>query len=1421
MPERIGWLRVGDGTDGSGKTRLAAELANRVHSQNGVVLYARCDHAHVGPRLLFDAALRSQGSSIADVSVGTDGLAVATAQHLAAWRRDQPVLAVLDDLHLADAATLSAVAELAEWCSSMPVLIVGAFQADQYTVTGDRQLVLGGLDRTAVAAICELYRPDGWTTEAVSRVLAASGGLPLHVHRTAAEVAEQSVIAEVGVAVATMSSAERMATSSRAAATDAVLGLRQLLERRHRHHRSIEPGDEDVNPYRGLARYEEHDAAVFFGRERLVAELLVRLASSDVLAIVGSSGSGKSSLVRAGVLAALADGALPDSRAWQCAVITPGNDPRAELAGVTERTPGPGGRLFVIDQFEELYTVGHPPGVQAEFLDEVDRLAGTPDTRVLIVMRSDQLVRVTEHPAIASRMRDSTIVVGPLTGAEMRSVVTGPAEHAGVTVEPALVDHVVADSAGEAGALPLVSTALAATWERRSGGGLSVSGYHAAGRVSGAIARLADDAWEAMPDVMRAAARLVLLRLVRPDDGAGAEIRVRASPHDVAPTAATAEALGRMVERRLLALGDGTVEITHESLLREWPRLAGWLAEDVEGRRLHHRLTAAAALWERGGCDDGDLMRGVRLAATNEWLSSGHESELNDTERRFIAAAIAGADRELAAAHREARHQSQTNRKLRIRLGAIAVLLAGAIGTGALAVRQAGRADDAAEAAEAASLLADAERLGAQSGLESDLDVSMLLAAQAFSIADTPSTRGALLGAVQRSPEAVRVIRSDASRMLALELSPDGATLAANETLGGTTLYDVASGERIGHYEGINANGALAWTPDGSAFATLNAGASGNDDALDVVIIDATTLDERARYPGRRDPVSDLAFSPDGDLLVAGPADTADVRSPEVTVWEVVHPGAPVRSIEVPDASDRDSDAISFDGSGGQVAVSMNNETAVIDVRTGERTDTFEGSGGAFSPDGRTLVVNSAESEDPDSLVLVDVSSGDRRPLQGAQTSGVRHRDFSRDSSMLATSGNDGLVRIWETTTGREVHTLRGHTGRTLAGVFSPDGATVYSTGLDRAIFSWDLVGRNTLERTIAPPLGPDISSENFTITSDESAAVIAPFGTTLLLPVQLPSGAPGDVIDAGHGIIAMLPSGGTTVIVGTDDLSLSRWDVTTGSLLAEADEESDLYPLAVSPDRSTVFVQVGPDAIQAFDATTLEPRGDLLDVGAPIGYGAISADGDSLAVSTFDPNTVRVLDVETGTQRSVTVPGFVSALAYSPDGGQLAAGDVDGRVLLIDRADASFSGEPAIVHDGLVTSIAYSADGSQFTSASTDGVVLMWEAATGRVIGPVQPGPPDRQARSTWSADGHTLLVMYNSGAVHAFETRPDAWFDYACRTAARHLTETEWELLLPGRPYRPACRSSRRGGDAKAPRRSARFPRATHRCADAGVRG
>ena len=856
------------GPEGIGKTRLASEVAARVNASGGIVLYGRCDHAMGGPRPLFDAALRSQGSSVDEISPGPDGLAAAVAQHLAAWRGDRPVLIVFDDLHLADNETLVVVAELAEWCTSMPVLILGAFRADDVPVTSTRHLGLAGLGLEAVGEICRLYRNEGWTSADVSRILEATAGVPLHVHREAAAAAERGAVEQLDADVERLAAAQTSAASSRTAATDAVLGLRRLIERRRRQSVPSPVLDRDLNPYRGLSRYDEHDAEWFFGRDRLVAELVVRVASSNLLAVAGPSGVGKSSLIRAGVLAALTAGALPGSQAWRRAVMTPGDDPLAALSAAAAGLHFDGSGLLVVDQSEELFTLGHDTAVRREFLGELDRLAGTTNVKVVIVVRSDHLGSLGEHPAIAARLADATTLVGAPTGAEIRQVVEGPAARAGLTVERALADEVVADAADAFGALPLVSTALAETWERRTGNELTLAGYALSGRVAGAVARLAEDTWSSMSADVQAAARRILLRLVRPADGSGGETRLRARPQDVAPPdhPAATDALRTLVDRRLLMLDGETVEITHDALLRAWPRLADWLAQDVDSRRLHHHVAAAAAWWADGGHADDDLLRGARLAAAVEWRDSGRADELNEIEHRYLDASVGLSDEQLARAHRQAQRQRRANRRLRVLAAAIALLLVAATVAGAVAVRQ---ADDA----DAAALEADAERLGALAGLERDLDRSLLLAVQATEMADTASTTGALLRAVQRSPRAVGMIRSESARLLALELDPSGRIVAVNENLGGATLYEVATNRRIGHWGTTNALQALALAPDGTAFATVDMPDPDSSEAFDVVVVDAATLTERARYTGRRDPLSDVAFSPDGRRLVAAPGD--------------------------------------------------------------------------------------------------------------------------------------------------------------------------------------------------------------------------------------------------------------------------------------------------------------------------------------------------------------------------------------------------------------------------------------------------------------------------------------------------------------------------------------------------------------------
>jgi len=281
------------------------------------------------------------------------------------------------------------------------------------------------------------------------------------------------------------------------------------------------------------------------------------------------------------------------------------------------------------------------------------------------------------------------------------------------------------------------------------------------------------------------------------------------------------------------------------------------------------------------------------------------------------------------------------------------------------------------------------------------------------------------------------------------------------------------------------------------------------------------------------------------------------------------------------------------------------------------------------------------------------------------------------------------------------------------------------------------------------------------------------------------------DPISTGHGLtFDLVPGVGNTVFTGGDDGVIRRWDVGTGELMAERSLEGDaIFPLALAPDQSVLYAQTGSGTIRALDPLSLEGIDEKFEVEREIIAAAVSPDGRALAISTYDPPTVAIIDLETGTSRSLDVTSDVFGLAFSREGALLIAGDNDGRVLRVDPASAALLGDPVLGHDGPVTNVEFSPDGSRFTSGSTDGTIGLWDSATGRPAGSIQPGPPNDEARATWAPDGHTLFVMYQDGAVYAFDTRPASWLDHACRTAGRQLSQTEWAELLPDRPYEPAC--------------------------------
>ncbi|NUR91635.1 MAG: ATP-binding protein, partial [Nonomuraea sp.] len=344
-------------------------------------------------------------------------------------------------------------------------------------------------------------------------------------------------------------------------------------------------------PYRGLARFEAADRAHFFGRAALVERLAALVEEHRLVIVVGASGSGKSSLIRAG-LVPLLDSAR---------VLTPGACPE----------PPPPHGVVVVDQFEEIFTLCQDPAVRQAFVAGL--LAAE---RLVLAVRADFFGRCAEHPELAGA---ATLLVGPMGPAELREAITKPAAAAGLIVQRELTARILAEVTGEPGGLPLMSHALLETWRRHHGKALTVDAYEAAGGIHGAVARTAEDLYAGLTPEQRERLRHLMLRLVTPGEAGANDTRRPVARAELA-TADAAQLLDRLAEARLITLDDHTADLAHEALLTAWPRLRGWVEEDRERLRLHRRLTEAAYGWQEHERDPSALYRGLRLATARDLL---------------------------------------------------------------------------------------------------------------------------------------------------------------------------------------------------------------------------------------------------------------------------------------------------------------------------------------------------------------------------------------------------------------------------------------------------------------------------------------------------------------------------------------------------------------------------------------------------------------------------------------------------------------------------------------------------------------------------------------------------------------------------------------------------------------------------------
>ncbi|MEV6242791.1 helix-turn-helix domain-containing protein [Lentzea sp. NPDC051838] len=473
-------------------------------------------------------------------------------------------------------------------------------------------------------------------------------------------------------------------------------------------------------PYVGLKAFEKEDADRFFGREKLTAKLVDLVTTRPFTGVFGASGSGKSSLLRAGLLPKLGN----------TLIFTPGVQPQDECAVRLAQATGDSAVVLhseltdpaalgliarqhdltlVVDQFEEIFTLAGPE--QRDWF--VQALANAP--RVVIGVRADFYGHIGRHPELVEALEGGQLLVGPMTTDELRRAIIEPAQHVGATVESALVTRLVADVAGQAAALPLVQHALVETWQRRRGMTLSLVGYEEAGGVDHAIARTAEAVYEKLTHRQQLTARRTFLRLIALGEGTE-DTKRRASREDL-----DAEVLEHLANARLVTLTEHHAELTHEALIRSWPRLRDWIAEDRDALRVHHQLTVAAAEWK----GDRDLLyKGARLAQAEE-LS---QHTLSDPERAFLTASQA-----------DGRRRARRVRVVVSILSVLVLLLAGTVVFAAVKADEATQQRNDALAGRAAT---EVMRL-----VPTDPLKAARLALAAYAVTPGPATRDAVLNA--------------------------------------------------------------------------------------------------------------------------------------------------------------------------------------------------------------------------------------------------------------------------------------------------------------------------------------------------------------------------------------------------------------------------------------------------------------------------------------------------------------------------------------------------------------------------------------------------------------------------------------------------------------------------------------------------
>jgi len=1123
-------------------------------------------------------------------------------------------------------------------------------------------------------------------------------------------------------------------------------------------------------PFQGLRPFNEESAAFFCGRETFSQRIGEAVLQRSLVAVIGPSGSGKSSVVQAGVLPLLRRQHAP-SPTWDAVSFDPGDNPFQhmasalapflvpELSGAAmldevnklsgllsegkarlcdlvkralDRSGGTDRLLLVADHFEEVFThCGEP--VRQRFLDMLLEGCDYSPLSVVIVMRGSFYgMLIGADRRLSDRLENAVVNLGPMTRKELSEAISAPAKRLGLDLEAGLAKRILDAVGEEPGNLPVLEFALTELWTRREGKILTHRAYEQIGEVSGAIVQRAESVYAGLNSRQQEIAKRALSRLVwiGPLGDNSQESRQRVPFNQFDEEAR--RVLQVLAEGRLVVIGqygmegELTVEISHEALIRKWSRLREWLDEDREFLLWRRRLQISREIWRQAGEEETSLLKGTPLREAERWLRQCGEA-LEGEDGAFIKASLAVDESHRLAVHRRRRVFMATTSTLAV----VFMCLAGLAGweslnslsqqLSATALAQMGsdperslklgiEAVKAQPTPQAADVLKTALQNSLLTTLNSKLDylTHVMFSPDGKILAATGKDRQPLLWDWDGS----RLTDAHKPRHLpehidVLAANADWTVVAANNANHTASLYEVASGRVIGDLDGHSKElTAAAFSPDGSRLVTA-------DSAGTARVWDMRSLESLRVLAGHTDRITDVAFSPDGARLVTASLDQT------ARVWNVQD--GQTAAVLAGHRFAVNSARFSHDGQW-IVTGSADNTARVWDSQTGSQAASLEGhtdsiTFAAFSPQDGNLLLTTSRDRTGRVWKKLNGSGQEWRTINvlRGHTDAVTAAAFSPDGNFIATAGRDSTIRIWRPLNEHGRLAFFGHVGAVLDALFSPDRATLISFGSDNTARVWDIpAGKNPrilaghLDSLTAAAFSPD-GRLMMTGSVDHTAKIWdAKTG-------QLLANLAGHEDNVNH--VAFDPTG-TRAVTASDDFTAIIWDVNTGKVLHVLGEPVYTQAPSAPPATATVFSPTGAVA------ATLEINGQV---------------------------TVREVDSGKVLAKLASPPARIRTLAFGPKGNWLATADSQGSISLWDthnwRLNFQFQ-----AHHGPITGIDFRPDGGLLVSVGEDRTLRLWDPANGQAK--AKPFSHDEAlAKAEFSRDGKAVIVATNHHTLGAFE--------------------------------------------------------------------